>query len=1507
MKSLRILLLFAFVALFFSTPAQSETGKFSPAAGEPGESKILLVDDDMELQLSGPYLEATHIVTALNDGGYSYDIFRTGQFDGDNYEIPHGDEGLSMLDNYEVIIWYSGWNTNIMSSSETSVMGDYLDGECGSSLEDFCVEENRNIILLTSMIDWVDYNNGNFLNTYLHSDTDVSSYLVVDGTSNPMDGVSDSIFDGKEYATDTAGTYYMDRPCGIKPTGSEATGAFWMDVRKGEADGHEYHAVQYPSEPAASSANHKAFTFANEIGVFNERSERADFFATILNWMEVEKETTQDNDLGISSLEIPRHHAHGEIEKYVPIEIKVGVTNYGNEPVISVNVRLKIKTEEGLVFYDNSLDTRAFPEGHSMHIEEVLEPGETIFFNFTKANDRFQRMYEGESDYLAIHTMMRLSGLHTLNVEVDGSDANPSNDKIITKIFSAVYIHTFEPDDAGYSYYLGDTDDNGASSYEGVNWHLVDSYDWDADGCGWASEVPENCEDDEGTLNHTGLYVAKNGDYAIASFNQNSWYKDDANSDECDWGDMGDPDCPKFVPNPNQDDYVQFGPFDFSGMNEVVVNYFYSGCLESGDYHNLQMSKDDGYSWSNIYSETDFCANKGSWYMHQGQNTRYPGLELDSEWYGSDDTASVYIRIQMDTDDDQITESSEQPYSGLFIDDFIIRGTERITRDVAVGDITIDSDFDVKDDGGNPLSREINVTALNLGQEGWSDLPIQLSVTNLQGEDVSDYLDETQFYVWSLSGYSKYGDLASGQNDLFAVFETPGTNTYYLTVEILTPAGKDFFPENNSKTVEFRIFDTFFYDNFDVDAYGYTEVERTTSTENRWMLLNKDGYAYSGLYALQYAEEDTHDSENPTTVGGSDDGIITRDDWDRDGDGTKYQTDVNLDLRAAYKPILTFAIKWDLGPGDRLEIRAATDFDSNNKLSSGTWIILKTYEGDCDCPFLSEDKDTWLLEELSLEAFEGYQTWIEFRVVTTNGGGKGVLIDDLAIIGNEYQNNIMITDVDLGIKFPGRENDLSITIRAAGLEEQSDITVAARIIDSNGLRVWPTDRTFNFFTIPGALAKGEEFTVNPSTADGDWRYGSELEEGTYFIYVMALRDDDVQVPDENPENNIWMESFDLMFLDSDNDGLTDNVDECLDTIAGEEVDEYGCSDSQKDSDSDGITDNMDECPDTIAGEEVDEYGCSTSQKDSDNDGITDNYDECADTSYFNVTINGTIHLSNETDMKGCSPYQLDDDNDGVMNDKDECPDTLPLSSGKNVTEFGCLEEADNSVVSCTSNSFMNNIYTQSGSSELLIGKASYHFVSEDNVYINWESFGSGVRLDNGQLVFTKTFTETTFDYESRTFYGTIDFSDPEGTTMNGASSYVYQMIFSEDYTTISSGYYSIYSEENLLVSTQFGEGGLKYYLLCDILATDYTPAEVDSTSDNTYEGDDPGECSDGADNDQDGQFDCDDAACKGSPDCKAGAGSDIEEIESGGLSSISLIPVIGLLALITIIRRRFNH
>ena len=75
--------------------------------------------------------------------------------------------------------------------------------------------------------------------------------------------------------------------------------------------------------------------------------------------------------------------------------------------------------------------------------------------------------------------------------------------------------------------------------------------------------------------------------------------------------------------------------------------------------------------------------------------------------------------------------------------------------------------------------------------------------------------------------------------------------------------------------------------------------------------------------------------------------------------------------------------------------------------------------------------------------------------------------------------------------------------------------------------------------------------------------------------------------------------------DDDDDCVGNSYDECPDTPDGEEVDEYGCSYSQRDTDSDGITNGLDDCIGTPAGEEVDEYGCSASQRDTDNDGITD--------------------------------------------------------------------------------------------------------------------------------------------------------------------------------------------------------------------------------------------------------------------------------------------------------------
>ena len=87
-------------------------------------------------------------------------------------------------------------------------------------------------------------------------------------------------------------------------------------------------------------------------------------------------------------------------------------------------------------------------------------------------------------------------------------------------------------------------------------------------------------------------------------------------------------------------------------------------------------------------------------------------------------------------------------------------------------------------------------------------------MTNLQGEDVSGLLDEGSesdpASIPNLDGESRYGDVTAGggnedQTELFALFQCLGANTYYATVEVLVPAGKDYFPWNNSMTVSFRV------------------------------------------------------------------------------------------------------------------------------------------------------------------------------------------------------------------------------------------------------------------------------------------------------------------------------------------------------------------------------------------------------------------------------------------------------------------------------------------------------------------------------------------------------------------------------------------------------------------------------------------------------------------------------------------------------------------------------
>jgi hypothetical protein len=103
-----------------------------------------------------------------------------------------------------------------------------------------------------------------------------------------------------------------------------------------------------------------------------------------------------------------------------------------------------------------------------------------------------------------------------------------------------------------------------------------------------------------------------------------------------------------------------------------------------------------------------------------------------------------------------------------------------------------------------------------------------------------------------------------------------------------------------------------------------------------------------------------------------------------------------------------------------------------------------------------------------------------------------------------------------------------------------------------------------------------------------------------------------------------------------------------------------------------------------------------------------------------------------------------------------------------------------------------------------------------------------------------------------------------------------------------------------------GKDNDQYQILVNIYKSDEEQTEPKDNNTNIkdnglYEGDEAGECSDGADNDKDGLFDCDDDTCAGSPDCKT---TDIDTPEDLGLPSISLLTSLILVGLLAIFRRK---
>ena len=137
--------------------------------------------------------------------------------------------------------------------------------------------------------------------------------------------------------------------------------------------------------------------------------------------------------------------------------------------------------------------------------------------------------------------------------------------------------------------------------------------------------------------------------------------------------------------------------------------------------------------------------------------------------------------------------------------------------------------------------------------------------------------------------------------------------------------------------------------------------------------------------------------------------------------------------------------------------------------------------------------------------------------------------------------------------------------------------------------------------------------------------------------------------------------------DTDGDGLTDDVDQCVNEPEDMDgfQDEDGCPDA--DNDGDGVADAADDCdaePEDVDGF-ADEDGCP--DPDNDGDGLPDTEDKCP---------GEAEDRDNFQDEDGCP--DPDNDGDGVVDAADQCPDQLETPNGYQDSD-GCPDDVPKAV------------------------------------------------------------------------------------------------------------------------------------------------------------------------------------------------------------------------------------
>ncbi len=139
-----------------------------------------------------------------------------------------------------------------------------------------------------------------------------------------------------------------------------------------------------------------------------------------------------------------------------------------------------------------------------------------------------------------------------------------------------------------------------------------------------------------------------------------------------------------------------------------------------------------------------------------------------------------------------------------------------------------------------------------------------------------------------------------------------------------------------------------------------------------------------------------------------------------------------------------------------------------------------------------------------------------------------------------------------------------------------------------------------------AVPTGDDTTINAvrwGTSYNFW-FDSAGAPGTAVATIELLDGRavtvDVRAPGGSDRNTAYDSQDPISFntvcpgliTDSDEDGVTDEFDDCPDTFSGAEVNRSGCAANQLDDDRDGVANSLDACPRTAAQAAVDETGCA---------------------------------------------------------------------------------------------------------------------------------------------------------------------------------------------------------------------------------------------------------------------------------------------------------------------------